>query len=220
MCKFIKFLCLTCVLTFTAFAQDQQTQTTTTQTSEFRKNEYYVGYSNQQTDQGGYRSANGFQGSYVRNIKPYMGIKADFSAAFSRDTFNYTTTDPTTPGNPTYSIRQRETNSTYNFLGGVQFKNNASNARFKPFGHALTGLAVLRTSARVTCTSANCPSFVTNFPTFSYTSRNLAFAVGGGLDIRINDKIDFRAIQVDYNPIWRGGGFWQKNFRIGAGIVF
>ncbi len=216
MYKLIKFLCLTCVFTFTAFAQNQQTQTTTT-ADEYRKNEYYVGYSNQQTDQGSYNSANGFQGSYVRNIKRYMGIKADVSGAYDKETFEYTTTDQ---NNVPYSVRQRVKNSTYNFLGGVQFKNNASDARFKPFGHALAGLAVLRSKFNVTCTSANCPSFVTSFPTFDYTSRNLAFAVGGGLDIKINERISFRAIQVDFNPIWRGGGYWQKNFRIGAGIVF
>ena len=219
MFKFIKFLCLTCVFTVTAFAQNSQTQTTTT-TGEFRKNEYYVGYSNQQIDGAGYNSANGFQGSYVRNLTRYMGIKADFSAAFNKETFEYTTNDPTTPGNPTYTVRQRSNNSTYNFLGGVQFKNNSTNARFKPFGHALVGLAVLRNKINAACTSAYCPPFITNTPNFTYTSRNLAFAVGGGLDIRINDKIDFRVIQVDYNPIWRGGGFWQKNFRIGTGIVF
>ena len=217
MYKLIKFLCLTCVCTFTAFAQNQQTRTTTT-TDEYRKNEYYVGYSNQQVDGGSYNSANGFQGSYVRNIKRYMGIKADFSAAYDKETIEYTTTDPIS--NTPYSIRQKTSSSVYNFLGGVQFKNNASNARFKPFGHALVGLAVLRDKFSVSCTSANCPAYVTNFPTFDYTSKNLAFAVGGGLDIRINDKIDFRAIQVDFNPIWRGGGSWQKNFRIGAGIVF
>lgn len=217
MYKFIKILCLTCVFALTAFAQNQQSRQ---QTDDYRKNEYYLGYSNQQTDSGGYRSANGFQGSYVRNIKRYMGIKADFSAAFDKETFDYTTIDPTTPGNPTYTVRQRSNNSTYNILGGVQFKNNASNARFKPFGHALAGVAILRSKFNATCTSAYCPPFVTNYPNFTYTSRNLAFAVGGGLDIKINDKIDVRAIQVDFNPIWRGGGFWQKNIRIGAGIVF
>lgn len=216
MYKFIKILCLTCVLTLTAFAQNQQTRTTT---GEFRKNEFYVGYSNQQVNGGGYNSANGFQGSYVRNIKRYMGIKADVSGAYYNETYNYSTTDPTNNNLP-YSVRQRSNNSVYNFLGGVQFKNNASNARFKPFGHALAGLAVIRTEASIACTSGTCPTFITSIPRFDYTSRNLAFAVGGGLDIKITDKIDFRAIQFDFNPIWRGGGFWQKNFRIGAGIVF
>jgi opacity protein-like surface antigen len=199
-----------CVFALTAFAQNQQTD-------EYNKNEFYLGYSNQQIDAAGYNTANGFQGSYVRNIKRYLGIKADVSGAFDKDTIDYSTTDQ---NNVPYSVRQRSSNSTYNFLGGVQFKDNASKARFRPFAHALGGVALKRSNIDVTCTSASCPSFVTNNPNFDFNSRNLAFAVGGGLDIRINDKIDFRAIQVDFNPIWRGGGYWEKNVRIGVGIVF
>ena len=30
----------------------------------------------------------------------------------------------------------------YNFLGGVQVKDNRKDARFKPFAHALVGMAV------------------------------------------------------------------------------
>ena len=29
----------------------------------------------------------------------------------------------------------------------------------------------------------------------------VAAAFGGGLDVRLNDRLDFRAFQVDYNPI-------------------
>ena len=43
-------------------------------------------------------------------------------------------------------------------------------------------------------------------------------AVGGGLDIKINEKIDLRAIQVDYAPIF--SGFLQNNIRFGVGLVF
>jgi hypothetical protein len=44
-------------------------------------------------------------------------------------------------------------------------------------------------------------------------------AFGGGLDIKINDRIDFRAIQVDYNPVYTNRSF-DNNVRIGVGIVF
>ena len=210
MIKFIKILCLTCVLTVSAFAQ--------TQTDEYRKNEFYVGYSNQQLESGDYRTANGFEGAYVRNIHRYFGIKGSVSGAYRNDSFEPTFTDPT---NGTFSYRIKTSDAVYNFLGGVQVKNNASEARFKPFAHALAGVAVTRSkiSAPV-CTAGTCPSIINNGAAFTFTNTNFAAAVGGGLDIKINEKIDFRAIQVDYNPIYRGGNNWQNNIRFGVGVVF
>jgi opacity protein-like surface antigen len=210
MIKFIKILCLTCVLSVAAFAQ--------TQTDEYKKNEFYAGYSNQQIDSGNYRTANGFEAAYVRNIHRYFGIKADVSGAYSsRQEFSITLNDTT---NGTYTYRGSYRNEVYNILGGVQVKNNASRARFKPFAHALAGVAVSRSrNSALTCTAGNCPTFITNSTPITFSSTNFAIAVGGGLDIKINDKIDFRAIQVDYNPIFRNG-FRQDNIRFGVGFVF
>jgi hypothetical protein len=53
----------------------------------------------------------------------------------------------------------------------------------------------------------------------SGSETGLAGAFGGGLDIKLNDHIDFRLIQVDYNPIKFNGGV-QQNVRIGIGFVF
>jgi hypothetical protein len=210
MIKFIKIFCLTCVLGASAFAQ--------TQTDEYKKNEFYVGYSNQQIDSGNYRTANGFEGAYTRNIHKYFGIKGSVSGAYRTDNFDFTSTTGTMP-TETYSYHQKSNRSVYNFLGGVQIKNNASGARFKPFGHALAGVAVIRNKIDITCTSGNCPAFITTLDNLSFSNTHFAAAVGGGLDIKINDKIDFRAIQVDYNPIFRSG-FRQDNIRFGVGFVF
>jgi hypothetical protein len=208
MIKFIKVLCLTCVLGVSAFAQSN--------TDEYRKNEFYVGYSNQQIDGGGYSTANGFEGAYVRNVHRYFGIKADVSGAYRSSDFEVQGFDATS-GNYTY--RGSTDSQLYNFLGGVQIKNNASKARFKPFGHVLAGVAVNRYKfSALTCTQGTCPGFVPN-QAGSFNTKHFAMAGGGGLDIRINDKIDFRAIQVDYNPIWRGTNV-QNNFRFGIGVVF
>jgi hypothetical protein len=46
----------------------------------------------------------------------------------------------------------------------------------------------------------------------------LGMAFGGGLDVRLNNRIDIRAVQVDYNPI-RSSGVTDNNLRIGFGIV-
>ncbi|HEY0461683.1 MAG TPA: outer membrane beta-barrel protein [Pyrinomonadaceae bacterium] len=204
----IKILISTCVLCAGVFAQ--------TNGDEYKKNEFYVGYSNQQIDRGNYRTANGVEAAYVRNIHRYFGIKADFSGAFRSDEFQVSSSD-TINGN--YSYRGKGNNSYYNFLGGVQVKNNVSRARFKPFAHALAGVAVTRSkNDALTCVSGTCPTFITNSVPFTFNNTNFAMALGGGLDIKINDKIDFRAIQVDYNPIFRGG-FRQDNIRFGIGFV-
>jgi hypothetical protein len=209
MYKFINILCLTFVLSVAAFAQ--------TNTDEYKKNEYYVGYSNQQIDGGSYRTLNGVEGAYVRNVHRYFGIKADASFGYRRDSFNFSTSDPI---NGNYSYTGKYSTSVYNFLGGVQVKNNASKARFKPFAHALAGVAVRRFNNKpLICTAGNCPTFILNANGGTFTSTNFALAVGGGLDIKINDKIDFRAIQVDYNPVF-GLGSRQDNVRFGIGFVF
>jgi hypothetical protein len=212
MIKFIKILCLTCVLCAAGFAQNQ--------TDEYKKNEFYVGYSHQQIDRGNYRPGNGFEGAYVRNIHKYFGIKGSVSGAYSGDEFIIRQTTTTTP-TENFEYRQKVNTATYNFLGGVQVKNNASEARFKPFAHALAGVAVTRNKFSLTCTTGNCPPPYATGVNFNFNDTNFAAAVGGGLDIRINDRIDFRAIQVDYNPIFAGGGgSIQHNVRFGIGVVF
>lgn len=208
--KIIKALCLTLALSAFCYAQ-------TTTDEEYKKNEYYVGYTNQQSGDFRGRTSHGGEFSYTRNISRYFGIKGDFSAAFQKNTFRGTILDQN--GNPQpFNFENRS--SRYNFLGGVQIKDNASKARFKPFVHALAGVAVTRTkfpAPTLVCTGSVCStSGVTNV---SFNQTNFSVALGGGLDIKINDRIDFRAFQVDYNPVFSSGSR-QNNVRIGVGFVF
>ncbi|MBX7218513.1 MAG: porin family protein [Blastocatellia bacterium] len=46
-----------------------------------------------------------------------------------------------------------------------------------------------------------------------------AMAIGGGIDIKINDKVSVRALQADYVPIRFDNGTIH-NGRVGAGITF
>jgi hypothetical protein len=59
----------------------------------------------------------------------------------------------------------------------------------------------------------------TDIDDFEDSETGFAGAFGGGVDFRINDRVDFRAIQFDYAPT-RLGGETQHNFRIGVGVVF
>jgi hypothetical protein len=53
----------------------------------------------------------------------------------------------------------------------------------------------------------------------TFSSTGFSTVIGGGIDFRLNNRVQVRAIQFDYNPT-RLEGSWQNNLRIGAGIVF
>ncbi len=110
-------------------------------------------------------------------------------------------------------------NSLYNALGGVQFKDNASDTRLKPFGHALVGIGVARTKIKNFTSTTTGTTTTTLFGDDSLTDRGVAMAFGGGLDVKLSDKVDLRAVQVDYNPIRLNGSF-DHNVRFGIGFVF
>lgn len=168
------------------------------QSSDYHKNEYYVGYSNQQVNDLQSETFNGFEVSYTRNFSRYAGAKADFSAAYFKRT--------TVLGN----VNIEDKRSVYNILGGVQIKDNASRARIQPFAHLLVGAA--HTRDRFICP----PCF---FPVDVRNKSGFAGAFGGGLDIKLSVKVRFRAIQADYNPIGVGGRV-INNVRLGVGISF
>jgi Outer membrane protein beta-barrel domain len=191
--------------------------------NDYKRFEFFGGYSHNRIDTGigdddpelgdiiGEREGfHGFNASITGNITRYVGLKFDFSAHFKNRTF------PLTPiSTATVDVDSR----LYNFLGGVQIKDNASESTFKPFGPALVGAANGRN--RVDFSPDVC---IAIFPSpcpvdFTDSETGFAGAFGGGLDIRVNNRIDIRAIQVDYNPT-RLFDSTQHNFRIGVGIVF
>jgi hypothetical protein len=185
--------------------------------SDYNKNEFFIGYSNQQVDSFGRNSFHGVQGAYTRNISRWFGIRADISYARKSQTFVGTLNDPV---NGSYNFIQDSNRSVANFLGGVQIKDNASTKRFKPFGYALGGVAVNTSEFKdLACASSNCPASIPVVNNFRFTDTGIAGAFGGGLDIRVTRRIDFRAIQFDYNPIYSDSRV-DNNFRIGIGIVF
>lgn len=212
--KYILAACLAAISSVSAFAQ----------TDDYKKGEVFVGYSNNQVDTGIDRedgnefqdffnereSFHGFNASGVYNVSRYFGVKADVSGTYKNEDFNFTV-----PGN-TGRVAFETKNSLYNFLGGVQVKDNSSDARFKPFAHALVGAGHVRTKFKnVTCpVGVDCTDLVG-----TQSETGLAGAFGGGIDVKVSDKIDIRAIQVDYNPIRLDGGT-NHNVRIGVGVVF
>lgn len=190
------------------------------QTDDYKKGEVYVGFSHQQVDTGlatgdfgdniGSREGfNGFQVSGVYNISRYVGIKGDVSGAYNKTRFAFTVP----PGD---RVAFDTNNSLYNFLGGVQIKDNASDARVMPFAHILAGAG----HGRVKVSNVDCnPAAICTGLQGTSSETGFAGAFGGGIDVKLSNRVDLRLIQVDYNPI-RFDGTTTNNFRFGIGLVF
>ena len=191
--------------------------------NDYKKFEFFGGYSHNRVDTGigddepalqdiidEREGFHGFNTSVTGNLSRYFGVKFDFSGHFKSKRFPIAAT----PNADALEIDSR----VFNFLGGVQIKDNATDATFKPFAHALVGAAHARN--RVDVPPGGC---IAIFPSpcpvdFTESETGFAGAFGGGIDIRVNKRIDIRAIQIDYNPT-RLFDSTQHNFRIGVGIV-
>ena len=191
------------------------------QSDDYKKFEFFAGYSHNRIDTGisdddpelddifdEREGFHGFNTSITGNLSRYFGLKADFSGHFKSRTFPF--------GSIANAVDVDS--RVYNFLGGVQFKDNSSEKTFKPFAHALAGVAHARN--RVNVSNDVCIAIVPSPCPIddTITETGFAAAFGGGIDIRAGDRIDIRVIQVDYNPT-RLFDSTQHNFRIGVGIV-
>jgi opacity protein-like surface antigen len=166
---------------------------------------------------------NGFNVTGTVNFHKYVGAVFDYSYHFREDEFNLTLTGVPTP------VTGSVDTTLHNILGGIQFKNNQEDGpAFKPFGYGVAGWAIQKVDLES-------PQL---FPAIGVTSlsqneTSFAFAVGGGLDLKLNDRFDFRVAKADLNFIRRGdqqfprtaGGplvlpsATQFNFRYSVGIV-
>lgn len=182
-----------------AFAQD-----------DYKKGEVYVGFSHNRVDtQGAFNpnnpndtSRDGFNGFNVDakgNLSRYFGLKADFS-------YHQKSQDFTLPLNTTVSVDAK----LYQLMGGVQLQDNSVSTKVRPFAYAVVGVGHVTADANSTGGVAT---------TFNQSDTGLAAAFGGGLDLRLSDKVDLRLVKADYNPI-RIDGETNHNFRVGVGLNF
>jgi len=183
--------------------------------------EFYGGYSYLHSDSGIEEAlddddvnfhSHGFNASITGNFHRYVGGKFDYSFHSKSRNFNDAGDDVSA------SLRTNQ------FLGGLQFKDNAKEGgRFRPFAHVLAGVANQNLSASGTLAGTPPTTFDD-----SVSSNNFAMVFGGGIDVKVSNRVDLRLIQLDYNPIWFRDqvfedldlpGRTQNNFRIGVGIV-
>jgi len=215
------------------------TTTTVLAQDDYKKYEFFGGYSAMHVDNlagdtgspavddilGDKQTLRGFNLEFGRNFHKFFGAKFDYSFHTREDNFNR----PLGSGNVDSTIQ--------NILGGIQIKNNMEDGpTFKPFGHALFGVAV----EKIDVDSPNLPALF-GINDFHTNETSFAMAFGGGVDIKLNHRFDIRAIQIDWNIINRGDqqtgivlaptpfqtvgqpfvipGTRQDNLRLGAGIV-
>lgn len=212
---------------------------TLAQSSDYVKWEFFGGYSALHFDNlagdtdnaavndvlGDRQTLRGFELAVTRNFHKYVGATFDYSLHLREDEFSR----PAGSGTVDSTVQ--------NFLGGITVKNNAVDGpTFKPFGHALFGVAV----QKVDVDSPQLPA-VFGISDFHVNETSFAMAFGGGVDIKLNHRIDIRAVQIDWNIINRGDqqtgivlaptpfqtvgspfvipGTRQDNLRLSVGIV-
>jgi opacity protein-like surface antigen len=176
--------------------------TTAVAQDDYKKYEFFAGYSALFIDNlagdtsnaaindvlGEKQTLRGFNLAAGINFHKYIGAKFDYSLHLREDNF----ARPAGSGTVDTTLQ--------NFLGGIQIKNNSEDApTFKPFGHALFGIAV----QKVDVDSPQLPA-VFGISDFHTNETSFAMAFGGGLDIKLNNRFDLRVVQIDWNIINRG----------------
>jgi opacity protein-like surface antigen len=106
--------------------------------------------------------------------------------------------------------------SVFNVLGGPQYRFRR-NSGVSPFVRGLAGVAITRTSLEVPSINAR----------DHFSSTDFALALGGGVDVRVSNRVAIRVFQVDYNPVFLRKfntlGFPKlraDNVRFSFGVVF
>lgn len=152
----------------------------------------------------GRQTLNGFNVSATGYLTKGFGLTGDFSGHFKTESVP----------DPLGGIIETKIR-VFNILGGPQYKFR-NDSRVSPFVRIMGGVA--HTSSRLEVTSLNTTS--------TSSSTDFALALGGGFDIRLNDRIDLRVFQVEYNPIFLSdgnelgfGGSRADNVRFSFGVV-
>ncbi len=166
---------------------------------------------------------NGFEATITANVSRYVGIKGGVMGFYGSKPFNGVY--PCVPGKPcppclvTLSCARsfKRDTSLHEFLGGVQFKDNATEATVKPFVHVLAGAARRSDTFYPNPDDPN-PPLCLVCGEFSIDRTSFVLDFAGGLDVRLGRRVDLRVIQVGYNPT-RFGGETQNNFRLGFGVA-
>lgn len=151
------------------------------------------------------------------NLKRYFGLKLDFSTYRNRIKSAESPALPEGIIRPTLTMKPLS-NSFYNFMGGVQLKDNGKQKTLKPFAHLLFGRVLEREEQQLDFYDPASREFLYS-DRLTVNSTGFAGAAGGGLDVKFNDRLDLRLVQID---LYRSniGSSRLTGLRMGIGVVF
>lgn len=175
----------------------------------------FIGSSYDSTGQGGAGNLNGWEASYTYNVNSWLGIKADISGHYGENEvdYDYSYMSERYDEYSGYYDTYRESYSShgkvdvtqYYYLFGPEFSYRG-NPKIRPFAHVLFGwsktdgknLSVDWTNEYGYDNGYNY-RYLGNM-TGSFSDTSFAMALGGGLDINVNDRVAIRLAQIDYIP--------------------
>jgi hypothetical protein len=182
---------------------------------DFPRSELFAGYAFGLLDGGedGYIGTHGWNASVSGNFTGSFGLVGDFSGYYGRNTVLGRVNNVAVRADADYKV--------YTFLVGPQF--SARRESVTPFVRALFGVARADVKGRGSVAG------VGQVVEIKIEDTAFAAAFGGGVDVRLTDRVWWRAIQADYiltrfdtidetfQVTQRGN---QHNFRLATGLVF
>lgn len=164
-----------------------------------------------------HQNFNGWNAAAQVNITRFFGIKADFSGHYGT---------PVTVSSQIQMLLQQAgitglppSARSYSYLFGPVVSQNMG--RYKPFAHALFGENSVSTNLSGVRVGG------LGIPGLTLSDTAFAMAFGGGIDVKLKDRISLRAGQFDYLFTKHDFSFGvpgvathQNNYRASVGIVF
>ncbi len=164
-----------------------------------------------------HQNFNGWNAAAQVNITRLFGIKADFSGHYGT---------PVTVSSQIQMLLQQAgitglppSARSYSYLFGPVVSQNMG--RYKPFAHALFGANTVSTNLSGVSIGG------LGIPGLTLSDTAFAMAFGGGVDVKLKDRISLRAGQFDYLFTKHDFSFGapgvaahQNNYRASVGIVF
>ena len=133
----------------------------------------------------------GWQASGNFNVTHYLGIVGDFGGQYK------SITAPAIGTTPAISLGMNN----YQLMFGPQISFRRQ--KVTPFVHAVFGFD--RFGASITGVGGS--------------TTGMGMGMGGGFDINVSDRLALRVPQFDWTPMHIGGVWWNKQVRIGIGLV-